>query len=48
MVQARAFNQTDVIVVALAVYGVLGLASNGVVRLVEGRALRWRPGFAGT
>jgi len=47
MMQARAFNQTDVIVVGLAVYGLLGLLSNGLVRLVEGRALRWRPEFAG-
>ncbi len=47
MIQARAFNQTDVIVVGLAVYGLLGLLSNGLVRLVEGRALRWRPEFAG-
>jgi sulfonate transport system permease protein len=48
MIQARTFGQTEVIVVGLAVYGTLGLLSNGLVRLVEWRALRWRPGFEGS
>ncbi|HET6940232.1 MAG TPA: ABC transporter permease [Nocardioides sp.] len=39
---AREFLQTDVIVVGLAVYSLLGLATDGVVRFLEGRALAWR------
>jgi sulfonate transport system permease protein len=48
MIQARDFGQTDVIVVGLLVYGCLGLTSNALVRAVERRALRWRPGFQGS
>lgn len=39
---ARDFLQTDVIVVGLAVYSLLGLATDAVVRFIEGRALAWR------
>ena len=39
---ARDFLQTDVIVVGLAVYSLLGLATDAVVRCIEGRALTWR------
>ncbi len=39
---ARDFLQTDVIVVGLAVYSLLGLATDSVVRFLEGRALAWR------
>ena len=39
---ARDFLQTDVIVVGLAVYSLLGLATDAVVRFLEGRALTWR------
>lgn len=45
MEQARTFGQTDVIVVGLAVYGILGLVSDGLVRLLETRALSWRQGL---
>jgi sulfonate transport system permease protein len=48
MIQARAFLRTDVIVVGLAVYGILGLVSNALVRLLERRVLRWQTGFEGT
>jgi len=40
--QAREFNQTDVIVVGLAVYAVLGLSTDALVRYLERRALVWR------
>jgi sulfonate transport system permease protein len=40
---AREFLQTDVIVVGLAVYSLLGLLTDSVVRSLERRALRWRP-----
>ncbi len=43
IMNARDFLRTDVIVVGLAVYAILGLATDAVVRLLERRALRWRP-----
>ncbi|MEX5633231.1 ABC transporter permease [Parafrankia sp. FMc2] len=45
MDQARTFGQTDIIVVGLAVYGVLGLLSDALVRLLERRTLVWRRGL---
>ncbi|MFD5085039.1 ABC transporter permease [Kitasatospora sp. NPDC058406] len=42
MTQARTFGRTDVIVVGLVVYGLLGLLSDTLVRLFERRALAWR------
>lgn len=42
---ARDFLQTDVIVVCLLVYAAIGLAADGVVRLLESRLLSWRPSF---
>ncbi|MFG1658308.1 ABC transporter permease [Micromonospora chersina] len=39
---ARQYGQTDVIIVGLVLYGLLGLLSDGVVRLVQRRALSWR------
>lgn len=45
MNQARSFAQTDVIVVGLAVYGLLGLTSDLLVRYVERKVLSWRRTF---
>jgi sulfonate transport system permease protein len=45
--QARVWFRTDIIVLGLAIYGLLGLATDGVVRLLERRLLGWRRGFAG-
>jgi sulfonate transport system permease protein len=39
---ARDFLQTDIIVVGLLCYAVLGLLTDSAVRLLERRALRWR------
>jgi sulfonate transport system permease protein len=39
---ARTYGQTDIIIVGLVVYGVLGLLSDGAVRLIQRRALSWR------
>lgn len=39
---AREFLQTDVVVVGLVVYAVLGLLTDAVVRRIERRALSWR------
>jgi sulfonate transport system permease protein len=40
---ARDFLRTDVIVVGLLVYALLGLLADGVVRALERHALAWRP-----
>lgn len=42
---ARDFMRTDVIVICLIVYSVLGLSIDGLVRLLERFALAWRPTF---
>jgi sulfonate transport system permease protein len=39
---AREFQQTDVVVVGLVVYSLLGLATDSIVRYLERRALAWR------
>lgn len=39
---ARNYAQTDVMLVGLVIYAVLGLASDAVVRLIQSRALVWR------
>ncbi|WDF74715.1 ABC transporter permease [Novosphingobium sp. KACC 22771] len=43
---ARDFMRTDIIVVCLLVYAALGLGADGLVRLIERRALAWRPQLA--
>jgi len=40
---ARDFSRTDVIVVCLVIYALLGLGADAVVRAIERRALAWRP-----
>ena len=40
---ARDFLRTDVIVVGLMVYALLGLGADALVRALERRALAWRP-----
>jgi sulfonate transport system permease protein len=47
MNQAQSWYRTDIIVLGLLIYGLLGLASDGVVRLLERRLLVWRNGFQG-
>lgn len=47
MSNAREFFQTDVIVVCLVVYALLGLAVDFIVRLLEKVLLAWRPAFTG-
>lgn len=39
---ARTYGQTEVIIVGLVLYAVLGLASDGVVRSLQRRVLTWR------
>jgi sulfonate transport system permease protein len=43
IMNARDFLRTDVIIVGLLVYAILGLATDGIVRAIERRALAWRP-----
>jgi sulfonate transport system permease protein len=40
---ARDFMRTDIIVVCLMVYALLGLGADLLIRIVEARALAWRP-----
>lgn len=42
---ARDFLRTDVIMVGLVLYALLGLLADGLVRLLERRLLAWRPVF---
>lgn len=43
IMNARDFLRTDIIVVGLLTYALLGLATDTLVRLIERRALAWRP-----
>jgi sulfonate transport system permease protein len=43
--QGEQFLQTDVIVLGLVIYALLGLAMEGLVRLIEWRTLSWRREF---
>jgi sulfonate transport system permease protein len=47
MTNAREFLRTDIIVVGLIVYGLLGLVTDSLVRGLERRVLGWRVAFAG-
>ena len=40
---ARDFLRTDIIVVGLLIYALLGLLADAAIRAVERRTLRWRP-----
>lgn len=42
---ARDFSRTDVIVVCLVIYALLGLGADAIVRALERHALAWRPSF---
>jgi sulfonate transport system permease protein len=48
MNEAREYFQTDVLVVVLVIYGLLGLISDFLVRLLERTFLSWRHNFSGT
>ena len=47
MTDAEDFLRTDIILVGLLVYALLGLLSDGVVRVLERRLLAWRPSHGG-
>lgn len=44
---AREFLRTDIVVLGLLVYALLGLGTDAIVRFLERRALAWRRGFLG-
>lgn len=44
---ARTYGQTEIIIVGLVLYGLLGLASDGLVRFAERKVLSWRRTLAG-
>jgi sulfonate transport system permease protein len=48
MNEARTWFRTDIIVLGLVIYGILGLLTDAFVRLLERRLLTWRRGFTGT
>jgi sulfonate transport system permease protein len=43
--QAREFMQTDVVVLAILIYALLGKAADSAVRVIERLTLAWHPGF---
>ena len=43
--QGQQYLKTDVIVMGLVLYALLGLILEAIVRLIERRLLRWRPEF---
>ncbi|WP_238433415.1 hypothetical protein [Micromonospora tarensis] len=48
VVGAREFSQTDVVVLGLVVYALLGLISDSALRVLERRMLTWRRGLRAT
>lgn len=44
---ARTYVRTDVVMVCIAVYALLGLLTDAAVRLLEAHLLRWRVAFTG-
>ncbi|WP_144126652.1 ABC transporter permease [Catellatospora sichuanensis] len=48
MMEAREFAQTDVVLLGLLVYALLGLLSDLLLRLAERRTLSWRRGLKAT
>jgi sulfonate transport system permease protein len=46
--EAQSWNRTDIIMLGLAIYAVLGLIADAIVRLLERRLLTWRRGFTGS
>jgi sulfonate transport system permease protein len=47
IMQAQTYQRIDEMFLGLAIYAVLGLAADQIVRLAERRLLTWRPAFGG-
>jgi len=45
--QAQTTDRTDIMMMGLAIYAILGLLADALVRLLERRLLSWRRTFAG-
>jgi sulfonate transport system permease protein len=45
LAQAQSSYRTDIMVLVLAIYGILGLVADMLVRLLERSLLGWRRGF---
>jgi sulfonate transport system permease protein len=48
IMQAQTTDRTDIMFVGLAIYAILGLVADLLVRLLERRLLAWRHGFSGS
>ena len=48
IMQAQTTDRTDIMFLGLAIYAILGLLADALVRLLERRTLAWRRGFQGT
>jgi sulfonate transport system permease protein len=46
--QAQTWGRTDIIMLGLAIYAILGLIADAIVRFLEYRLLGWRRGFTGS
>jgi len=47
IMQAQTTNRTDIMCLCLAIYAILGIAADAIVRLLERYLLVWRRGFKG-
>lgn len=47
IMQAQTTDRTDIMMMGLAIYAILGLLADAMVRWLERRLLSWRRGFAG-
>ena len=47
IMQAQTTDRTDIMFLGLAIYAILGLLADALVRLLERRLLVWRRGFVG-
>ncbi|MGY4154668.1 sulfonate transport system permease protein [Bradyrhizobium sp. USDA 4461] len=45
---AREFLRTDVIVLTIVIYALIGVAADGIARALERRLLAWHPNYGGT
>jgi sulfonate transport system permease protein len=48
IMQAQTTDRTDIMMLGLAIYAILGLLADAMVRLLERRLLTWRRGFSGS
>ena len=48
IMQAQTTNRTDIMFLSLAIYAILGIIADSIVRLLERSLLAWRRGFGGS